>query len=203
MISDKELEYASRLSDAYCKSYNRNYQKQEDIRKSLISPRIDIKKDLLNSIKRNIDLRHIKNINVLCSSFGFNYLHTLIEIANVNCYDVDPYVLEISWSLFKHYEKKPLYINQDIWKDSNILDSDLNIFPSCEHLPPIKYWEGFKQGLYVFSTTNFSDIKDHNNIVDSIQEFEDQMPDMLDIILSEEKEYEGYGKQYTIIGKMC
>jgi hypothetical protein len=197
-----------KLAKVNSKCSNRNYQKEEDIKKIFEDTHISIKRDITNAILNNIDFNEIKTTNFLCSSYAFDWLGAFIhkDVDSIFCYDMDPSVRELSETFFKEEQKLKniRFYCQDIWTNPKINCSDLTVFMACEHLPPIKYWDGFKfPGYFVFTTTDFSNIKDHNNIVNSLEEFEDQMPDLLDIIFSEEKEYDDYGKQYTIIGKIC
>lgn len=208
-LNGNELQYIKNLCNTYSKNINRNYQKHEDIQKCFHVVNYKIKQDIIQTILRRVNSP--RTVNVFCSSFGFNYLHHLIytNIREIYCYDMDPSVRELSETFFKNQQKERYinFIQQDIWLDVNFkCQADLNIIMACEHLPPLKYWEGFKtlgaSKYYALSSTNFDGVKDHNNTVNSIEEFKNQLPDMMDILYAEEKDYPGYGKQFTIIGFM-
>ena len=68
----------------------------------------------------------------------------------------------------------------------------------------MKDWEYYKEGIYVFQSTNVTHDQDHLTGVDSIEDFENQMHSMIDIIWSGENDIEHIdnGKRFMIVGRM-
>jgi len=198
-----DLDYIRRLTCVYEKNINRNYQKDTLIADQFTPHHIQIKEDLINDISL---LPNVSRLVIIGASFGFNYLMNILnnpEITYTRCYDMDPFVKELAETFFKSYNNKIRFKTSDVWVNpESVKDGDLYVIPICEHLPPMKYWKGFKPNrYYILTSTDFDNIKDHNNCVNTLDEFVDQMPSELTIIDSIERTYEEYGKVFTIIGQ--
>ena len=66
-------------------------------------------------------------------------------------YDLDMFAIKTSNFLFD-YEKSVKAITSDIWtkKPKYLDDTNLIINTSCEHMPPMKDWEYYKEGIFFF-----------------------------------------------------
>lgn len=103
---------------------------------------------------------------------------------------------------------------RNIWLHelSALNNADLIINTSCEHMPPMKYWNKWDQiqpGTFVaFQSNDMLGIKDHVNCVKSLSEFKDQMPSNLEIISATVSEIEhehsekNNDRRFTIIGQI-
>lgn len=126
-------------------------------------------------------------------------------------WDMDKYAIELANELFKEI-KRPEFFEADVWLNRlwHFNNCDVVINTSCEHMPPMKHWPGWKKydfknnPTFIFQSNNMHGLKDHINTVDTLEEFEDQMHPMFDIIYSDEIDhrFEEGVKRFTIIGKL-
>lgn len=188
-IEDKELGKLKEFVDAF--SYNQFKSKAWLINKL---------KDL-NIFEDNL------NATVLACWFGNILFPCLLDngVKKIYGYDLDMFAIKTSNFLFD-YEKNVKAITSDIWtkKPKYLDDTNLIINTSCEHMPPMKDWEYYKEGIYVFQSTNVTHDQDHLTCVDSIEDFENQMHSMLDILWSGENDIDHIdnGKRFMIVGRM-
>lgn len=203
MIDLESAKIINKLFGVLKKNENRGYLKSTDIGKIFEPNKIKIKQDIVSALENTI-LDECNTIGIFCSSYGFSYVDHFIENGKkVTFYDMCNIVLELAETYYGKHNKLFSKRFQDVWTLQKSENHDLNLFMACEHLPPMKYYTNYKQGYYLFTSTDFDGIKDHNNCPKTLQEFEDQMYGLLDIIHTEENYYEGYGKQFTIIGEIC
>jgi hypothetical protein len=102
--------------------------------------------------------------------------------------------------------------------------ANLIINTSCEHMPPMKEWKWFGPGAiaedkfkggkgegfgspklssncyFAFQSNNMFGIEGHVNCVNSLEEFEAQLPDRAEILYKEEVE-DTRGTRYMLVGK--
>ena len=162
---------------------------------------------LINKLKELNIFENSLNASVLACWFGNILFPCLLNngVKHIYGYDLDMFAIKTSNFLFD-YKKNIKVIASDIWtKKPKYLDNtNLIINTSCEHMPPMKDWEYYKEGTYVFQSTNVTHDKDHLMCVNNTKEFIDQMHPMLDIIwFGEDKiEHIDNGKRFMIVGKM-
>lgn len=130
---------------------------------------------------------------------------------HIHGWDMDPYAIEIGKWLFNDMRRVSFW-NQDVWLNQPQMFSacDVIVNTSCEHMPPMGDWPGWKNysfknnPTWVFQSNNMHGMQDHINTVNTLEEFEDQMHPMFDIIYSDEIDHpfeEGI-KRFTIVGKL-
>lgn len=192
---------------------------------------IDLFKSIINESKENPDLldsyslnqfkskenllHHISKlelINPYITIFGSWYGSILIpalvdQAEHMTCIDIDERVIAIAKNrLFKKY-KNIDFICSDVFnplRDKRIINADLIINTSCEHMTSMKELKYlYKSNAYfAFQSNNMYDIPTHTNCVSSIDEFALQLPDNATIIAKDEVE-DDRGIRYTLIGKLC
>jgi SAM-dependent methyltransferase len=192
---------------------------------------IDLFKSIINESKENPDLldsyslnqfkskenllHHISklelinpNITIFGSWYGSILIPALVDQAeHMTCIDIDERVIAIAKNrLFKKY-KNIDFICSDVFnplRDKRIINADLIINTSCEHMTSMKELKYlYKSNAYfAFQSNNMYDIPTHTNCVSSIDEFALQLPDNATIIAKDEVE-DDRGIRYTLIGKLC
>lgn len=136
--------------------------------------------------------------------------------------DLDKKALRIAKNtLFENYDNVE-FIEGDVFaKYKNVyMDTNLFINTSCEHMPPMKEWPWFGAGAlegdidnttfrtpklsnncyFAFQSNNMFGIEGHINCVNSIKEFEDQLPERAEVLYREEIE-DTRGTRYMLVGK--
>ena len=79
-----------------------------------------------------------------------------------------------------------MYLN--ITRLNQYRTADLFINTSCEHMPSMKDWPLWDWILYknnpyfAFTSNNMTDIEGHVNCINSIEEFEKQLPDTAKVL---------------------
>lgn len=200
------LDYFRRLLDCFRYINKKDLGKTEEFIDSFSNNQFQSKRWLIDEIDKLNLISNETKVAVLGCWFGSVLFPDLLK-RNVNMiygYEIDKYVIEVSNMLFEKLDKVQ-FINQDIWikKPRYIDETNMIINTSCEHMPPMKYWDYYKHGIYVFQSTNI-DEWDHINCVKNIDDFKNQMHPMLEILWSgtQNVEYTENGKRFMIIGKM-
>lgn len=179
---------------------------------------IDSKKHLIELMDQYELTKPWQHYGIMGCWFGSVLIPLLInkKAEKIYGWDMDKYAISLAEKLFEEMTK-PQFFVQDVWleKLSFFEKCDVIINTSCEHMPPMKHWPGWKyyfgsitsekkNPTFIFQSNNMHGLRDHINTVDTLQEFENQMHPMMDIIHSDEIEHplEKEMKRFTIIGKM-
>lgn len=192
--------------------------KSKELIDSFSLNQIDSKKHLIELMDTYKLIKPWQHYGIMGCWFGSILVPLLInrEAKKIYGWDMDKYAISLAEKLFQGMVKPEFFV-QDVWleKPSFFEKCDVIINTSCEHMPPIRYWPGWKQYFgnitsekknptFIFQSNNMHGLRDHINTVDTLQEFKDQMHPMMDIIHSDEIEHplEKGMKRFTIIGKM-
>lgn len=149
--------------------------------------------ELLNKFEYN-------NVGVL-GCWSLTILGLLLEGKTITGYDIDAKALNIAKKLFPQYTFK----NKDVFKMSpnNVKSHDLIINTSCEHMPPMRNWQGWDMVMpnayFAFQSNNMFHVKDHTNCVETIDDFIMQMPNHITILKTDELQINEYTR-FTIVG---
>ena len=185
-------------------------------------------RDLLDSFSPNQFLskmnliNHINDLNILDKDseiviFGSWYGSILIpafykEVKKITCIDQDPKVI----SRAKHNLFKDLnvdFITGDVFEfRDQYKTTDLFINTSCEHMKPMRewgpaptyknpWWDRIAPAYFAFQSNAMFDIPTHNNCVNNIEEFKQQLPDRAEVLIEDEIPDER-GTRFTLIGKI-
>ena len=135
----------------------------------------------------------------------------LKKISNIDCIDFDPKAKSVAKNLWKKVDAQNLqtgkltyvkFIEQDI-KEIEALDYPVVICTSCEHLEQntiYNFIEKLEQHtLVVLQSNNYTEIGEHVNCVDSVEEFANQYVGKLRNIKFYEKDFLKY-KRFMVIG---
>jgi len=204
---DYELHYFKSILDCFKYINDKEIGKTEEFINSFSYNQFKSKQWLIDQIVKLDLLKDDTKVTVLGCWFGTVLFPELLKrnVDMIYGYDMDMYAIDVSKRLFRNFNKVK-FINQDIWrkKPRYIDETNIIINTSCEHMPSMKYWNHYKHGTYIFQSTNVTNEKDHINCVENIQEFENQMPAMLDILWSGENDIEHIddGKRFMIVGRL-
>jgi len=160
-------------------------------------------------------LDYIGKLNVVTKKsevviFGSWYGSILIpglcdKVSRISCIDLDEQVLKIAKNrLFSHYNNVD-YIASDVFdkkRHGRIMNADLIINPSCEHMPSMKTLDALKtsKAYFAFTSNNMYNIEGHINCVNSLEEFKDQMPEHAKVLFEDEIK-DTRGIRYMLVGK--
>lgn len=172
-------------------------------------------KEHLVSLLKDFDaFRPDKEVVIWGSWYGSIFVPLIHGLCSkLNCIDLDEEAIKTGRKLFS-YITNVIYRVDDIFEIrlKRYRDTCVVINTSCEHMPPMnqyKYFKDFEKGtFFAFQSNNMFNIDDHTNCVNTLDEFEMQMPMELDILYSDEIDVPGWedfnGKRFTIIArKVC
>lgn len=221
-ITNKDLnvEYLSNV----LKASKRYKDKEQDILDSFSPNQMTSKTHLLESVKKLGILNEDYTVVIWGCWYGsilIPYLQRYVK--KIVGIDIDNRVLKLAKNnLFKQNDNVD-FIETDVFKKHReiYLDTNLIINTSCEHMLPMREWPWFQRGAidgddtggtvwstpklnsncyFAFQSNNMFGIEGHINCVNSLQEFEDQMPERAQILHREEIE-DTRGTRYMLVGK--
>ena len=167
-------------------------------------------------------INHIRSLNILNKDseiviFGSWYGSILIpafydEVKKITCIDQDPKVISrAKHNLFKDLDID--FITGDVFEfRDQYKTADLFINTSCEHMKPMRewgpaptyknpWWDRVSPAYFAFQSNAMFDIPTHNNCVNNIEEFKQQLPDRAEVLIEDEIPDER-GTRFTLIGKI-
>lgn len=143
---------------------------------------------------------------IIGSWYGSILIPKLSEhVKKISCIDLDSRVLQTSKNrLFNNYDNID-YIPSDVFdqkRHGRIMNANLVINPSCEHMPSMNTLAALKtsNGHFAFTSNNMYDIEGHVNCVSSIEEFKEQLPSNATILVEDEIK-DTRGTRYMLVGK--
>lgn len=192
--------------------------KSKELIDSFSLNQIDSKKHLIELMDKYELTKPLQHYGIMGCWFGSIIVPLLISrnAKKIYGWDMDTHAISLAKKLFAEMER-PHFFVEDIWLERPTFfeKCDVIINTSCEHMPPMCDWPGWKQYFknitsekknptFIFQSNNMHGLRDHINTVNTLQEFEDQMHPMMDIIYSDEIDhpFEAGIKRFTIIGKM-
>lgn len=179
--------------------------------------------DLLDSLSPNQFttklklINHINSLNILNENseiiiFGCWYGSILIpafynNVKRITAIDLDQKVISKSkFKLFNHC-KNIDFITDDVFEwaedSSRIKKTDLIINTSCEHMKPMNELKILSEikSHFAFTSNNMYNIEGHTNCVDSIEEFESQLPKNAKVLIKDTVT-DDRGTRFILIGKL-
>jgi len=163
------------------------------------------KEKIVDNVNQFVDTN--SEIVILGGWYGSILVPFFKHVKRITIIDLDDTAISISKNrLFSHYNNID-YIASDVFdkkRHGRIMNADLIINPSCEHMPSMKTLDALKtsKAYFAFTSNNMYDIEGHTNCVSSIQEFKDQLPDNATVIVEDEIK-DSRGIRYLIVGKLC
>ena len=190
---------------------------------SFSSNQMSAKTALIDAVLSKTELTKESTVAIWGSWYGSILIPKLASrVKKIVCIDLDNEPLQIAKNrLFPEY-KNVDYVCDDVFKTYRdvYLNTNLIINTSCEHMPPMKEWKWFGAGAlendtdtsifrtpklpnncyFAFQSNNMFGIEGHINCVNSLQEFEDQLPERAEVLYREEVE-DTRGTRYMLVGK--
>lgn len=218
-INTKASKYYGLLLRAAFYSEKNHFGKITELVNSFSTNQIQSKKVILDGLDKVGAFDSDTQAVVLGSWFGTTLYPGLIDrqVMRITGFDMDPYVTEVSNFIFDRLKTWPdsnidiRTHNRDIWLDDlsgyNLKDANIVINTACEHMPPMKDWSGYKEinseAIYAFQSCNIN-ASDHINLVNSMEEFIEQLHPGLDVMYTNTLplEYHNEGSyRFTVIGQ--
>ena len=187
----KNIMAESRHNSDLLDSYSPNQFKSKDV--------------LINHINGLNILNDKSEIIILGSWYGSILIPAFKQVKRITAVDLDENVISIAKNrLFNHY-KNVDFICDDVFKwipDSRrTKKTDLIINTSCEHMRPMKELDLNTNAYFAFQSNNMFDIPTHNNCVNNIEEFKEQMPSNAKIMI-EDHIKDDRGTRFLLIGQI-
>ena len=182
------------------------------------------KMNLINHVKSLNILDKESEIVIFGSWYGSILVPAFYDdVKLITAIDSDRKVILKAKEIFKDYSKVD-FIEGDVF-DKRIWhrfkeDDDWDLFKrcnlvintSCEHMKSMKdwgpspeyktpWWKRFKNTHFAFQSNAMFDIPTHNNCVNNIEEFKQQLPDRAEVLIEDEIPDER-GTRFTLIGKI-
>jgi hypothetical protein len=181
------------------------------------------KNELINAVD-NLNILNEKSVVMLWGGWYGSILIPKLsdKVSKMYNIDIDDECLKIAKNyLMKDYNNVE-YFQGDVFETYRdiYLDVNLIINTSCEHMPPMKEWKWFGAGAlendadtsifrtpklpnecyFAFQSNNMFDVEGHINCVNSLEEFESQLPTRAKVLYRKEIK-DTRGTRYMLIGQ--
>jgi hypothetical protein len=182
----------------------------------------EMAKDIMDSLSVNqfasksrllslLDQHNIINEDSVVTVFGCWYGSILVpvlapKVKHMILMDVDHTPVRFGKHRFFYDVENLSWIYGDVFGDFREEMADTTVFvnTSCEHMRPMNEWPHWEkiptEFYFAFQSNNMSHIAGHINSVQSLQEFQDQIPPNFHI-LQEDIHEDERGKRFTLVGK--
>ena len=185
----KAIKHLPELKKTICDSYSNN---QVLAKKTLI---------------KNLDQYITEDSNVaILGSWYANILLPLLhdKVNEIWPIDIDEQAIKIGKNMFFPNLENVKWAVGDVFEKSIAKDYEkINVIinTSCEHMSPMKEWKYWWPGMiFALQSNNMFGIEGHINCVNSIDEFEDQLPEGAKVVFREEIK-DTRGTRYMLVGK--
>jgi len=163
----------------------------------------NVKQKIADSVVQFVDAN--SEVVILGGWYGSILIPFFKHVKRITLIDLDSRVLQTSKNrLFNNYDNID-YIASDVFdqkRHGRIMNANLVINPSCEHMPSMNTLAALKtsNAHFAFTSNNMYDIEGHVNCVSSIEEFKEQLPSNATILV-EDKIEDTRGIRYMLVGK--
>lgn len=188
------------------KNIMRESRNNPDLLDSYSPNQFKSKELLINHIESLNILNNESDITILGSWYGSILIPAFKRVKRITVIDIDETVLGISKNrLFNHYTNLD-FITSDVFSENRfgrIMNSNLIINTSCEHMKPMKELEALhnSKSYFAFQSNNMFDIPTHVNCVKDIKQFKQQLPKNAKVLI-EDKVSDERGTRFMLIGKL-
>ena len=160
-------------------------------------------------------IKSVNNLNILDADsevviFGGWYGSILIpafkQVKRITLIDIDTNAVSVAKNrLFNHYTNVD-FITSDVFdkdRHGRIMNADVIINTSCEHMKSMKHLEALahSEAYFAFTSNNMHDIEGHTNTVNNLEEFIQQLPSNAKVLHQDEIE-DSRGTRYLLTGKL-
>ena len=182
----------------------------DDLLDSYSPNQFKTKEKLVSMIYNHIDINSNSEIVIFGGWYGSILIPMFKDVKKITLIDKDENVINIARNrLFSHYKNVEFRV-QDVFEYNKLNQyrtADLFINTSCEHMPSMKDWPLWDWILYknnpyfAFTSNNMTDIEGHVNCINSIEEFEKQLPVTSKVLYKNEVTDER-GTRFLLVGKI-
>ena len=168
------------------------------------------KEKLVSMIYNHIDINSNSEIVIFGGWYGSILIPMFKDVKKITLIDKDENVINIARNrLFSHYKNVEFRV-QDVFKYDKLNQyrtADLFINTSCEHMTSMKDWPLWEWILrknnpyFAFTSNNMTDIEGHINCINSIEEFEKQLP-VTSKVLDKNEVTDERGTRFLLVGKI-
>ena len=185
----KAIKHLPELQKTICDSYSNN--------------QVLAKKTLIKNLDQYIT--EDSNVAILGSWYASILLPLLHDKVNeIWPIDIDEQAIKIGKNMFFPNLENVKWAVGDVFEKSIAKDYEkINVIinTSCEHMSPMKEWKYWWPGMiFALQSNNMFGIEGHINCVNSIDEFEDQLPEGVKVVFREEIK-DTRGTRYMLVGK--
>jgi hypothetical protein len=182
----------------------------DDLLDSYSPNQFKTKEKLVSMIYNHIDINSNSEIVIFGGWYGSILIPMFKDVKKITLIDKDENVINIARNrLFSHYKNVEFRV-QDVFEYNKLNQyrtADLFINTSCEHMPSMKDWPLWDWILYknnpyfAFTSNNMTDIEGHVNCINSIEEFEKQLP-VTSKVLDKNEVTDERGTRFLLVGKI-
>lgn len=182
----------------------------DDLLDSYSPNQFKTKEKLVSMIYNHIDINSNSEIVIFGGWYGSILIPMFKDVKKITLIDKDENVINIARNrLFSHYKNVEFRV-QDVFEYNKLNQyrtADLFINTSCEHMPSMKDWPLWDWILYknnpyfAFTSNNMTDIEGHVNCINSIEEFEKQLP-VTSKVLAKNEVTDERGTRFLLVGKI-
>ncbi len=185
----KAIKHLPELQKTICDSFSNN--------------QVLAKKTLIKNLDQYIT--EDSNVAILGSWYASILLPLLHDKVNeIWPIDIDEQAIKIGKNMFFPNLENVKWAVGDVFEKSIAKDYEkINVIinTSCEHMSPMKEWKYWWPGMiFALQSNNMFGIEGHINCVNSIDEFEDQLPEGVKVVFREEIK-DTRGTRYMLVGK--
>ena len=185
----KAIKHLPELQKTICDSFSNN--------------QVLAKKTLIKNLDQYIT--EDSNVAILGSWYASILLPLLHDKVNeIWPIDIDEQAIKIGKNMFFPNLENVKWAVGDVFEKSIAKDYEkINVIinTSCEHMSPMKEWKyWWPDMIFALQSNNMFGIEGHINCVNSIDEFEDQLPEGVKVVFREEIK-DTRGTRYMLVGK--
>ncbi len=164
------------------------------------------KEKLISSVNNLNILDADSEVVILGGWYGSILIPAFKQVKRITLIDIDTNAVSIAKNrLFNHYTNVD-FITSDVFdkdRHGRIMNADVIINTSCEHMKSMKHLEALahSEAYFAFTSNNMHDIEGHTNTVNNLEEFIQQLPSNAKVLHQDEIE-DSRGTRYLLTGKL-
>jgi hypothetical protein len=164
------------------------------------------KEKLISSVNNLNILDAGSEVVILGGWYGSILIPAFKQVKRITLIDIDTNAVSVAKNrLFNHYTNVD-FITSDVFdkdRHGRIMNADVIINTSCEHMKSMKHLEALahSEAYFAFTSNNMHDIEGHTNTVNNLEEFIQQLPSNAKVLHQDEIE-DSRGTRYLLTGKL-
>jgi len=164
------------------------------------------KEKLISSVNNLNILDADSEVVILGGWYGSILIPAFKQVKRITLIDIDTNAVSVAKNrLFNHYTNVD-FITSDVFdkdRHGRIMNADVIINTSCEHMKSMKHLEALahSEAYFAFTSNNMHDIEGHTNTVNNLEEFIQQLPSNAKVLHQDEIE-DSRGTRYLLTGKL-